>query len=85
MNLYYQMRIGLDMGYFWKRNLPVLLTSAAVIAICLGGSVFAPVQSWISFITWGAAYTILFIIAMWAFVLDKDEKAFAASKLPFLG
>lgn len=85
MNLYYQTRIGLDMGYFWKRNLPVLLASAVVMAVCLVGSLLAPVEGWISFFAWGAAYTVLFVIVIWMFVLDEGEKASAASKLTFLG
>lgn len=84
MNWYYQNRIGLDMIYFWKRNLPVALTSAAVLAVCKGFSILLPITSWLLFLAWGAVYTVLFAAAMWLFVLDPDEKAGIAARLPFL-
>lgn len=83
MNWYYQNRIGLDMIYFWKRNLPVALTSALVLVICKGISIFLPVTSWLLFLAWGAVYTVLFAIAMWLFVLDSNEKAGITARLPF--
>lgn len=84
MNWYYQARIGLDMGYFWRRNLPVVLASAAVLAACAAGTLLVPVWSWASFIAWGAAYTAVFAAAMWLFVLDEGERAVVAARLPFL-
>lgn len=84
MNWYYQNRIGLDMIYFWKRNLPVALTSALVLVACKGLSIFLPVTSWLLFLAWGAVYTVLFAIAMWLFVLDSNEKAGITARVPFL-
>lgn len=84
MNWYYQNRIGLDMAFFWKRNLPVALASAAVLAVCKVLSAFLPVSSWLLFLAWGAVYTLLFVVAMWLFVLDSDEKAGITARLPFL-
>ena len=84
MNWYYHARIGLDMGYFWRRNLPVALVSAGVLAVCMGLVGLAPVSSWGLFVFWGAVYTTLFALAMWRFVLDGDERASIAAKVPFL-
>ncbi len=84
MNWYYQKRIGLDMVFFWKRNLPVVLASAAVLAACMGVAQSVPVSSWAAFFAWGVAYTVVFAAAMWRFVLDKDERVSVAAKLPFL-
>ena len=84
MNWYYQARIGLDMGYFWKRNLPVVIASAAVLAVCMGLTMFLPVTGWLLFFVWGAIYTVLFAVVMWFFVLDAEEKASIVVKLPFL-
>lgn len=83
MNWYYHVIIGLDMGFFWRRNLPVALVSAGVLAACMALSVIAPVTSWLSFLAWGAAYTVLFSVAMWLLVLDSDEKAGIAARLSF--
>lgn len=84
MNWYYQARIGLDMGYFWKRNLPVVIASAAVLAVCMGLTMLLPVTGWLLFFVWGAIYTVLFAVVMWFFVLDAEEKASIVVKLPFL-
>lgn len=83
MNWYYQARIGLDMEFFWKRNLPVALASACVIALGMAVGRFVPVGSWLGFCVWGLVYSAVFVGAMWAFVLDGDEKAAVAKKLPF--
>lgn len=84
MNWYYQRRVGLDMTYFWRWNLPVLLAGAAVTSVCLAGTVLHPVESWPSFLMWGAAYTILFAAALWLVVLTRRERSAVASRLPFL-
>lgn len=84
MNWYYHARIGLDMGYFWRRNLPVVLVSVGVLAACMGLSGFAPETSWGLFVFWGAVYTALFALAMWHLVLDGDERSYIASKVRFL-
>lgn len=84
MNWYYQKRIGLDMVYFWKRNLPVPLASAVVLLVCICFSALLPVTGWLEFFAWGAVYTLLFIAAMWRFVLDSGERASVSSRLPFL-
>ena len=81
MNWYYQRRVGLDMLFFWRRNLPVLLTGVAVAAICLAGTALVPVGGWLSFCAWGLAYTVLFAAALWALVLSRDERAAIASRL----
>lgn len=83
MNWYYQNRIGLDMVFFWKRNFPVVLVSAGVLAVCRGLTELFPVTSWLLFLVGGAVYTALFAIAMWLFVLDFDEKAGVTARLPF--
>ena len=85
MNWYYQARIGLDMGYYWRRNIPVVLVSAVVLATCGLGVAFLPVTSWWWFLAWGVVYTVLFAVAMWRFVLDESERAGIAARVPFLG
>ena len=84
MNWYYQKRIGLDMVFYWRRNLPVLLVSACVLAACLLGSALLPVTGWALFLCWGSVYTVLFMAAVWAFVLDTSEKKMLSARLPFL-
>lgn len=75
MNWYYQRRLGLDMGYFWRRCLPVLAAGALATAACLAGTSLLPVEGWASFAAWGLAYTALFSVAVWAIALDDGERA----------
>jgi O-antigen/teichoic acid export membrane protein len=84
MNWYYHVHIGLDMSYFWRKNLPVVLAAAVVLAMCKFGELFLQINDWIVFIAWGAAYTMLFVVIMWRFVLGGDERAAVASHVPFL-
>lgn len=84
MNWYYHTRIGLDMRFFWRRNLPVTVVSAAILAVCMVFESLLPIASWPSFLLWGAIYTVLFTLAMWFLVLDGDERAVVAAKVPFL-
>lgn len=84
MNWYYQRRIGLDMLFFWRRNLPVFLAGAAVTLLCMAGSELLPVAGWVSFVMWGLAYSFLYAIALWRFVLDDGERRGVISRLPFL-
>lgn len=81
MNWYYQRRVGLDMGFFWRRNLPVALCGAAVTAACLAGTALAPVGSWAAFLAWGAAYTALFCAVTWNLVLDEGERSAVLARL----
>ncbi len=82
MNWYYQKRIGLDMGFFWKRNLPVVIASAGVTVAGMVVGHFVSVDSWLGFCAWGLVYTAVFAGAMWLLVLDDSEKAAVAKKLP---
>ena len=84
MNWYYHKRIGLDMGFFWKRNLPVVIVSASVLAVCSVLVGIVPVSGWGLFIFWGAVYTALFGLAMWFFVLDGDERDSVVARVSFL-
>ncbi len=84
MNWYYHARIGLDMGFFWHRNLPVLCVSGLVVTLCMAVSVLLPVTNWLAFCLWGLVYSLLFAGALWCFVVDDEEKRALVSRLPFL-
>lgn len=81
MNWYYHRRIGLDMGRFWRRMLPVFLAGALTCAVCLAGSLALPVVNWSIFIAWGLAYSLAYAVAMYAVVLDKEERASLRARL----
>lgn len=74
MNWYYHNRIGLDMVYFWKHTLPIILACAAACAICLIGTRIVPVTGFGTFLVWGAVYTAVCAAILWPLVLNDDEK-----------
>ena len=82
MNWYYQKRVGLDMSHFWRRNLPVMLASAAVLAVCLVVRLAVPVTGWGGFLAWGLVYSALFAAATWLLVLAPEERAAVSARLP---
>lgn len=75
MNWYYQKRIGLDMGFFWRRVLPVVGVGLVAAAVCLGGTLLLPVSSWFAFVAWGVVYTLVYLVLIGAFALTKEERA----------
>lgn len=83
MNWYYQRRVGLDMLYFWRRNVPVLMAGVVATAACLAGTTFFPVNGWLLFFAWGGAYSAIFALVLWLAVLGKGERATVLSRFPF--
>lgn len=81
MNWYYVKGIGLDMGYFWGRVLPVLGVSLTATAVCIAGTLALPVASWLAFFVWGAVYTLLYASLAWVLILSGDERERAMGKL----
>ena len=84
MNWYYQCRIGLGMGHFWRRVLPVVGCGVAAALVCLAGTAALPVESWGSFVAWGLAYTVFYAALLLSFAASGTERAKAralASKL----
>ena len=81
LNWHYQYRVGLDMGHFWRRCLPVIAAGAVAVSLCLVGTVAIPVSSWISFIAWGLTFTLVFGAALWLFAINIDERVSLSSKL----
>lgn len=75
MNWYYHVKIGLDMKYFWKRMLPIIVASAAVFAVCKFFSLVIVIDGWGGFLCYGCLYVLLFCFVMWRFVLTSQEKA----------
>ena len=85
MNWDYHYRIGLDMGFFWRRCLPVVGAGAVVAATCVAVSRFvAPVDGWVPFVVWGALYTVLFGAAVYVVALDCNERSSLWGHIPSL-
>lgn len=81
MNWYYVKGIGLDIGYFWCRILPVVGAALVATAACVAGTLAFPVACWFSFFGWGAVYTVLYTALVWVLILSSDERAKVVGKL----
>ena len=81
MNWYYQKRIRLSMGRFWRRVIPVLFNCFAVTACCMFGSIFLPVSSWTTFFAWGVVYSAIYVATIVKVIMSADERAMLFGKL----
>lgn len=75
MNWYYHVKIGLNMISFWKNMLPIIISAAAVYAVCKFFSLVTAIDGWCEFFCCGFLYVLLFCLVMWWFVLTPQEKA----------
>lgn len=74
MNWYYQRRIGLDMVYFWKHQLPTIIMALIITGVCLLGTMLLPVNSIPLFLLWGVVYSLLYIACAARVSLTADER-----------
>lgn len=74
MNWYYHARIGLDMVYFWRHQLPTIGFALMVIVVCLLGGLLVPVASIPTFLLWGVVYSLLFGAGAIKVSLTDDER-----------
>lgn len=74
MNWYYHTRIGLNMLYFWKHQLPTVGLAVMTITVCLLGGFVLPVSSVSLFLIWGMIYTLLFGIGAMKVSLTQEER-----------
>lgn len=74
MNWYYHTRIGLDMFYFWKQQLPTIVFALVIVALCLFGVFVFPITSIPMFILWGIVYTALFGVCAMRFSFSSEER-----------
>lgn len=74
MNWYYHNRIGINMFFFWKKQLPVIGLAFVVVGVCLLGTWMLPVNSVAMFVIWGIVYTLLFVMGAMGAGLTPDER-----------
>lgn len=81
MNIYYHKKVGLDMKAFW---ISILKFIPALIIPSIVGYIFKyiiGIDSIIKFIVLAIAYAIVFIISLWLFALNEDEKKLISGPL----
>lgn len=75
MNWYYQYRIGLDMGFFWKSMAPTMAVSIGVIAVCEVLRHILVVSGLAGFLGYGVLYCVLYVIAAWFLIATRQERS----------
>lgn len=81
MNWYYWKKVGLNILKFWKNLLPIFMVSIALCVLTLIST------QWIDFSRWSilflgiTCYTMLYIVLVWKFVLNANEKTMVKSVL----
>ncbi len=74
MNWYYARRIGLDISRFWKNIGRMCPTVIVFLAAGLWTADHAALDSWPRFFTGAAIYTLLYLPAAYAFMMDRYER-----------
>lgn len=77
MNWYYQHGIGLNMNYFWKKIF--FLSRGLFIPVIVGILIerFAPMKNLGMIAFFAIIYTIIYVVSMWKFGMNKYEKDLA--------
>ena len=74
MNIYYQKELGINVISFWKSIFKTLPGMIAPIACGVLLMVFYKFNSLVDFIFMIVAYTLIYVISMYFFGINKDEK-----------
>lgn len=81
MNWYYHKVVGLDMIYFWKKNLPQLLLSIILSTLFILSATYIDYYNIQTLIISICVYTILYAISSWFIVFNPYEKHLVTSML----
>ena len=75
MNWYYDRKIGLEIGNFWRNILSFLpaLILPAVIGICI--MQFVPIRSWLMLVLAAIIYAVIYFVSFWVFGFNAYEKS----------
>jgi len=75
LNKFYEKKLHIDIKTFFKNcHLKILPTILIISIVFYGIKHFFPINSWISFISFGAIYTCFIIIVDYFFLFNEDEK-----------
>lgn len=81
MNWYYWKKVNLNIPQFWKKLLPIF---AVAVALCIATLVLS---TWINFyniinlLIGIVCYTLIYVVVLWIFVLNEEEKNMIVVKM----
>ena len=81
MNWYYWKKVNLDIPRFWRKILPIFSVAAVMSVTTLIISRWIDFYNWRNLIIGIVCYTIIYVICICRFVLNKYEKEMFAKRL----
>lgn len=79
LNVFYKKKINLDIGMFWKMNVPIILAASMICGIGYFVSCINISNMYISFAVHVLMYSSIYALLMYLFVMNKPEKALIKS------
>ncbi len=74
MNLYYSRKINIDIGYFWKKMLPIFLAIGITSVVGIGVNLCIPGNGLESFVSKVLVYSLCYCGICWCVAVNSDEK-----------
>ncbi len=83
MNWYYNKKIGLEIGRFWKAVLPIYFPPILMTLVTLAlGRYFIDFYSVITLVIGIVCFSIIYVAYNWLFVMNEEEKSIVKDILP---
>jgi O-antigen/teichoic acid export membrane protein len=74
MNIYYHLKLRINMLRFWTEMANIFIVSFGVLCICLWFKSYFPVNSLLEFLIFGTTYMLFHGFGLFFLVLKKEEK-----------
>lgn len=81
MNFFYWKKIGLDIPLFWRNILKMSILPLAMLAAGLAAVRYVVIDSWMVFLVFVAIYTGIYVLGMYHFALNEQEKELILGRL----
>ncbi|HGF8082634.1 lipopolysaccharide biosynthesis protein [Enterococcus faecium] len=79
MNWYYHTKMSLDMKFFWRNTIKVIIPFITATSILLLAQIYFPVNNYFKFVIFGIVYTFIYGLIYLLFIANSLEKQQLAS------
>ena len=74
MNIYYHKKLKINIIRFWREELSFSPSIITLVIIGLVIRTFVPINGYVAFIFCGLVFIIVYLISLWLFSLNQNEK-----------
>lgn len=74
MNIFYARRVHIDIKQYWKNLLGFVLMAAPIALLTVIFKRFLPIETWLAFAAYVAAFTAIYCVAYYFFIANDYEK-----------